>query len=72
MSGPSFRWVCTGIGKAHSSFLTGETPWGKQHHQSTGTDQPGAALSFKLEFLANREEKVEELEAETQQNSNKK
>jgi len=37
---------------------------GKQHHQSTGTTDPQEALLFKLKFLADREEKLEETEAE--------
>jgi integrase len=37
---------------------------GKQHHQSTGTNDPQEALLFKLNFLANREEKLEETEAD--------
>jgi integrase len=37
---------------------------GKQHHQSTGTTDPQEALLFKLKFLADREEKLEETEAD--------
>ena len=37
---------------------------GKQHHQSTATTDPQEALVFKLKFLAEREEKLEETEAD--------
>lgn len=39
---------------------------GNQHHKSTGTNDPQEALRFKLDFLAKREGKVEEIEADTQ------
>src|SRR5215470_15530037 len=37
---------------------------GKQHHQSTGTADPQQALLFKVKFLADQEERLEETEAE--------
>ena len=40
-------------------------PLGKQHHQSTGTNDPQEALLFKLKFLAERDEKLEEIEADS-------
>ncbi|HEV2732626.1 MAG TPA: hypothetical protein VGV15_21550, partial [Terriglobales bacterium] len=45
-------------------FFNWRDALGKQHHRSTATTDPREALLFKLKFLANREEKLEETEAE--------
>jgi integrase len=45
-------------------FFNWRDALGKQHHQSTGASDPQEALLFKLKFLANREEKLEETEAD--------
>src|SRR5215469_978596 len=45
-------------------FFNWRDALGKQHHQSTGATDPHEALLFKLKFLADREVKLEETEAD--------
>jgi integrase len=51
-------------GKSPFIFFNWRDALGKQHHQSTGTTGPQEALLFKLKFLAEREENLEETEAD--------
>jgi hypothetical protein len=51
-------------GRSPFIFFNWRDALGKQHHQSTGKTDPQEALLFKLKFLADREEKSEETEAD--------
>lgn len=53
-----------GDGRSPFIFFNWRDALGKQHHQSTGKTDPQEALLFKLKFLAEREEKLEETEAD--------
>jgi integrase len=59
---PSFHWD----GRSPFIFFSWRDALGKQHHQSTKTDDPARALLFKLNFLKNREESLEETEAQAE------
>jgi integrase len=51
-------------GRSPFIFFNWRDALGKQHHQSTSKTDPQEALLFKLKFLAEREAKLEETEAD--------
>jgi hypothetical protein len=51
-------------GRSPFVFFNWRDALGKQRHQSTSKTDPQEALLFKLKFLAEREEKLEETEAD--------
>jgi len=55
-------------GKSPFIFFNWRDAFGKQHHQSTGATGPQVALLFKLKFLADREKKLEETDADAAEN----